>query len=115
MRACVGVVGLVAMLVATPVSSSADSAPPPSAHRAQAPGGAFDFNGDGFADLAVGVSGEAVLGNAVRGAGAVNVLPGSTRGVTATSSQFWAQSSAGVRGQPTTDDGVWGAPPPSAL
>lgn len=109
MRAYVGVVGLVAMLVATPSLPAADAAPTASAPRAQAPGRAFDFNGDGFADLAVGVPGEAVQGNAVRNAGAVNVLPGSARGVTATSSQFWAQSSAGVRGQPTTDDGFGSA------
>jgi len=57
---------------------------------------AADFNGDGFADMAVGVSRENVQG--ISGAGGVNVLYGSVAGLQATSpdDQFWTQDSPGV-------------------
>jgi hypothetical protein len=51
---------------------------------------AGDFNGDGFADLAIGAPGE----NA--GAGVVHVLYGSPSGLTATGSQRWTQRSPGI-------------------
>jgi hypothetical protein len=53
-----------------------------------------DFNGDGFDDLAVGVRGEVIGGFTF--AGAVNVLYGSSSGLTASGDQFWHQNSAGV-------------------
>ena len=47
-----------------------------------------DFNGDGAADLAVGVPGEDVDG--ISNAGAVNVISGShTTGLVPISHQFW--------------------------
>ncbi|HEX8802608.1 MAG TPA: hypothetical protein VF743_00405 [Acidimicrobiales bacterium] len=52
-----------------------------------------DFDGDGFADLAVGAPGEAV-GSAAE-AGAVNVLFGSADGLTATGSQLITQATLG--------------------
>ena len=52
---------------------------------------AGDFNGDGCADLAVGVPGESVEG--VTDAGAVNVLYGSPEGLTAAGNQLWHQNS----------------------
>jgi hypothetical protein len=57
-----------------------------------------DFNGDGFADLAVGVYGEDL---SVSDAGAVEVLYGSSTGLQATGSggpddQLWSQNSQGV-------------------
>jgi FG-GAP repeat len=55
-----------------------------------------DFNGDGRADLAIGVPNEGV--NGVNHAGGVNVLPGSASGLTGTASQFWSQDSAGILG-----------------
>src|SRR5947199_351050 len=57
-----------------------------------------DFNGDGSADLAVGVPGEDVGG--VNGAGAVNVLYGGTGGLSATGNQLWSQDSPGVLDAP---------------
>jgi FG-GAP repeat len=63
---------------------------------------AYDFNGDGRADLAVGVPGEAV--GSVARAGAVQVINGSRTGLTATRSQTWNQASPGIQGVPRVDD-----------
>ncbi|MDQ3493286.1 MAG: integrin alpha, partial [Chloroflexota bacterium] len=54
-----------------------------------------DFNGDGYADLAIGVPFEAI--NGVRAAGAVNVLYGGPSGVSAVGNQLWHQDSPGIR------------------
>jgi hypothetical protein len=61
-----------------------------------------DFDNDGFADLAVGVSGEAV--GTVEGAGAVNVLYGSAGGLTGSGSQLFRQGAGGVLGSPESID-----------
>src|SRR4051794_13134103 len=53
-----------------------------------------DFNGDGFAALAIGVPGESV-GNPAN-AGAVNVLYGSRAGLTPAGNQLWTQSGTGT-------------------
>jgi hypothetical protein len=59
---------------------------------------AGDFNENGHADLALGVSGEAV-GNPA-GTGAVNVLYGTaSSGLTATDDQLWHQDSADAGGE----------------
>jgi hypothetical protein len=55
-----------------------------------------DFDNDGFADLAVGVSSEDV--GAIVDAGAVNVLYGSAGGLTGAGSQLFTQASAEVAG-----------------
>jgi hypothetical protein len=55
---------------------------------------AGDFNNDGVADLAVGASGERV-GN-VQFAGAINVLYGSTGGLSGVGSQLFTQDVAGI-------------------
>ena len=57
---------------------------------------AGDFDGDGFADLVVGVPYES-LGSATH-AGAVNVLYGSVDGLTSDGDQMWHQDSSGVDG-----------------
>ena len=49
-----------------------------------------DFNGDGRADLAIGV-----IGDGHRFAGAVNVLYGSATGLTAAGDQLWTLDSPG--------------------
>lgn len=61
----------------------------------------WDFNGDGFADLAVGVPGEEVLFDQ---AGAVSVLYGSPSGPTADGDQLWSQASPGIEGRPSEFD-----------
>jgi FG-GAP repeat len=73
----------------------------PLAKAAFAAGPLTDFNGDGFADLAIGVPFEDVGG--VDGAGAVQVLYGSSTGLTSTD-QFWTQDSPGVPGSGESGD-----------
>jgi hypothetical protein len=58
--------------------------------------GVEDFNGDGYADVAVGVSSEDVGTN--ENAGAVNVLYGSSLGLTSNNNQMWHQNSLGILG-----------------
>ena len=66
-----------------------------------------DFNGDGFADLAIGVPEEDTGG--AEDAGAVNVVYGSASGLTATDAsvpapQFWSQNSLGISGSSQAHD-----------
>jgi hypothetical protein len=61
-----------------------------------------DFNGDGFADLAIGVPLEDTAGNTDDGG--VNVIYGSANGLSATGSQFWNQDSAGIFGAAESGD-----------
>ncbi|KAB1143983.1 hypothetical protein F7R91_23990 [Streptomyces luteolifulvus] len=57
-----------------------------------------DIDGDGYADIAVGATGENLTtdGTAVADAGAVTVLYGSASGVTAAGSQYFHQDTPGV-------------------
>ena len=55
-----------------------------------------DFNGDGIADLAIGVPNEDV--GTIADAGAVNVLYGTATGVSSASNQIWTQNTLGDRG-----------------
>ncbi|MEU9735691.1 FG-GAP and VCBS repeat-containing protein [Streptomyces sp. NPDC048002] len=66
---------------------------------------AGDTNGDGYADLAVGVPWETV--NSVENAGGAHVLRGSKSGLTGTNSQWFTRATAGVPGSPT-DFGTFG-------
>jgi hypothetical protein len=68
------------------------------------PAGALraDFNGDGFADLAVGAPFESVGVNA--NAGAVHVFYGTAAGLTAAGSQIWHQDTPGIQGVAETGD-----------
>jgi disulfide bond formation protein DsbB len=61
-----------------------------------------DFNGDAISDLAVGVGHEG-LGN-IEHAGAVNVLYGSSEGISAAGDQIWHQDSPGILGQADHDE-----------
>jgi hypothetical protein len=66
-----------------------------------------DFNGDGRDDLAIGVPGENRVPGESEGAGAVNVLYGSSNGLSATSprsDQFWTQNSADINDASEVDD-----------
>jgi disulfide bond formation protein DsbB len=57
---------------------------------------AGDFNGNSFSDLAIGADLEDI--GRIEDAGAVNVLHGSSAGLTATGNQVWHQNSPGVSG-----------------
>jgi hypothetical protein len=69
--------------------------------------GTGDFNGDGFADLAVGVPTEN-LDNGVDG-GAVNVIYGSVAGLTSAADDFWHQDVTDINNSVEDDDsfGAW--------
>jgi hypothetical protein len=63
---------------------------------------AGDFDGNGRDELAVGIPG-ATIGGA--SAGAVQILPSSSTGLTTIGSTLWSQASSGVPGSPEADDG----------
>jgi hypothetical protein len=56
-----------------------------------------DFDADGIGDLAVGTPDDSVNGAA--GAGAVNVLYGSRRGLSSGDDQLWTEDTAGIKGR----------------
>ncbi len=68
-------------VAATPLNNWNEFAPPLT--------GAADFDKDGYADLAVGVEWENV--GSLADAGAVNILYGSSSGISATGDQIWDQ------------------------
>src|SRR5439155_3151172 len=60
------------------------------------------FNGDGFAALAVGVPGEDFSG--LTDAGVVEVLLGSSSGLTSTGAALWSEDTSGVAGSAASSD-----------
>lgn len=66
-----------------------------------------NFNGDGFADLAIGAAGEDV--GAATDAGAVNVQYGSSTGLPGPGGQLFTQNSPGVGGTAESGDGFGSA------
>ena len=67
----------------------------PTATAASGPATPSDFNGDGFADLAVGAK---QYKSSPSAGGTVNVIYGSLTGLTAAGEQLWSQNSPGVKG-----------------
>jgi len=63
-----------------------------------------DFNGDTFADLAVGIPDEAI--GALDGAGGINVWYGSPTGLSGSGSQFFSQDTEGIDGTAEADDAL---------
>ncbi len=61
-----------------------------------------DFDGDGYDDVAAGVPFEDVGEDSK--AGAVNVIPGSSSGLTSSGDSIWTQASSGVKGSPQQGD-----------
>jgi hypothetical protein len=88
--------------VAAGAPNAMPSRPGPKAPLARVATVPSDFNGDGYSDLAIGVNGEDI--GTIKDAGAVNVLYGSSKGVTATGNQFWNQDSEGVLDQAENGD-----------
>ncbi|MFJ7335452.1 hypothetical protein ACIQU3_11740 [Streptomyces sp. NPDC101110] len=73
----------------------------PAAHAAPA-AAPYDFNGDGYADLAIGAPGATVAGQAR--AGAVSVVYGSTSGPKSSTRTLLTQNTAGMPGTAEADD-----------
>ncbi|MEU1850094.1 FG-GAP-like repeat-containing protein [Streptomyces sp. NPDC019990] len=97
----IGRAAAVAIAVAAAVTT------PVTAHAAPAASSATaklhdDFNGDGYADLAVAAPAATVGGK--KGAGYVAVVYGSKNGLNVTTRQVLSQSTAGVPGSPEVDD-----------
>jgi len=67
---------------------------------------AGDFDGDGFADLAIGIPGETLVGVKC---GAVAVLYGTPSGLSSAGNQLWAESGSGLAGVPVADGDHFGA------
>ncbi len=63
---------------------------------------AGDFDGDGFADLAIGVPGDSINGSS--NAGGVNVVYGTRNRLATANNQFWYQSLADVDGQSQSNE-----------
>ena len=63
---------------------------------------AGDFDGDGFADLAIGAQHESVENK--NDAGAVNVIYGTQNGLASNGDQLWHQKSANIKGTSETND-----------
>ncbi len=61
-----------------------------------------DFNNDGYDDLAIGASQEDL--GSIKNAGAVHVLYGSSKGLTAKADQLWHQDSPGVNDKAESGD-----------
>lgn len=87
------------VLAADPLDEIDPNCPPPAGSSGVSRG---DFNGDGFADLAIGVPREDLspsAGVTVIDAGAVNIIYGGEDGLSAEGDQFWHQNSPGVEGE----------------
>ncbi len=65
---------------------------------------AGDFNGDGTADLAVGVPGESTSSNTISNAGALNVIYGANSGLTGAGNQIWGQNQLEGGGEQEDDE-----------
>jgi hypothetical protein len=75
----------------------------PTIESGPSPASAADFDQDGYADLAIGVEGETVSGGA--NAGAVNVLYGSSGGISYILDQIWVQEDLANLEGSEADDG----------
>jgi hypothetical protein len=108
MRRVPGILLVTALLLAWPLAAAVGGVQMPHAATSAAPSLRADFNGDGAADLVIGVPGES-LGVGQAFAGVVQVLYGSAGGLTGTGSQLWSQDSPGVAGVAEARDGFGGA------
>ena len=94
-----GVHPSVVVATSVPSPSAVATAPPPPASTAAMPS---DFNGDGFADLAIGVPRQDV--GVFHNAGGVHVLYGSIEGLSRVGKQFWSRDSPDVLGSADLND-----------
>ncbi|WP_282791022.1 FG-GAP-like repeat-containing protein [Streptomyces sp. CC224B] len=101
------------VLCAATVLGVAGLSATPALATGAAPKPAADFNGDGYADLAVGVP-EATVGGKAK-AGYVNVVWGGRKGLGAHGSTTVSQASAGVPGTAERNDGFGYAVTPADM
>ncbi|MEP7090635.1 MAG: hypothetical protein ABI776_11075 [Nocardioidaceae bacterium] len=98
-----GIAALTAAVLATAVLGPGTAVAGAGAPRARAvPAIPFDLNGDGYAELVIGVPGEAI--GRISGAGAVNIIDGSAGGVTGVGNRMIHQGTPGVAGSNETGD-----------
>ncbi|MFI6938615.1 FG-GAP-like repeat-containing protein [Streptomyces sp. NPDC050418] len=93
---------LLALAIAAAAAATASFAVPPTAGAAAPRATASDFNGDGYADLAVGVPDGTVGGHSK--AGYVNIVRGGPKGLGAHGSFRITQATAEVPGTPEAGD-----------
>ncbi|MGH9004942.1 MAG: FG-GAP repeat protein, partial [Acidimicrobiia bacterium] len=100
MRRAIGILILTGLLLVLPLPGpAAAGASQPTGATASAATLRADFNGDGAADLAIGVPGENNF------SGVVQVLYGaSPGGLTGTGTQLWSQNSPGIASAPERND-----------
>ncbi len=95
-------IAMVAVVLCSPSMVAYPPAVPVVAGQGQAAGDGPDFDGDGYADLAVGSPFEGVNGR--KAAGAVNVIYGGPAGLSASGNQFWHQDSPGIKNEAEKGD-----------
>jgi hypothetical protein len=94
--ALAGALALAASGAAVPAAAAAGAAPARDGREVRA-----DFNGDGLADLAIGVPFEDQVAT---NDGAVNVIYGGPGGLSAAGNEVWSQGSEGIAGTPEAGD-----------
>jgi hypothetical protein len=104
-----GVVAATCILVVAGLVAPVYVASARASERAPAASAASDFNCDGYGDLAVGAPLEDVGPLNLTDAGAVNVLYGTSNGLSSASNQFWTQDSPNVEDVAEVDDYFGGA------
>ena len=97
----VAIAGAAALAAAGSIALPIDGATGAAASPAEGRQLHADFNGDGFADLAVGVPFE---DQAATNDGAVNVIYGGPGGLSAAGNEVWSQGSEGITGTPEAGD-----------
>ncbi|MFF7307481.1 VCBS repeat-containing protein [Streptomyces sp. NPDC008137] len=102
-----GVAAAIAVVAAVTVPVAAHAATEAGAAESAATKPHDDFNGDGYADLAVAAPTATVGGK--KGAGYVAVIYGTANGLNTTKRQVFSQNTAGVPGSAETDDEFGGA------
>jgi hypothetical protein len=95
-------VGLAAGLILGGLVAPSASVSASASAAVRAAGRPYDFNGDGYRDLAIGSPGGTVAGK--RGAGFVSVLYGSRKGLKGARKKVISQAAKGVPGAPEAGD-----------
>ncbi|MEV8534755.1 integrin alpha pat-2 [Streptomyces sp. NPDC051211] len=95
-----------AVLGATGLSPAAAAPTAPAAPAKPVAKDAADFNGDGYADLAIGAPSATV--NHLKRAGLVSIVYGSPTGLRHDRQQLISRATPGIPGEPVATEGGWG-------